>query len=300
MSELKIGLIGLDTSHVSAFTSLLNDPSNEHHVSGAKVVAAYSGGSPDFPPSIGRVEGFANELRDNYGVAILESPAEVATEVDAILLTSVDGRVHLKQFRELLPFKLPTFIDKPFAVSSEDARAIATLARENNIPLFSSSSLRYAEAFAQTVATAGRENVWGADFSGPMAIEPTQPGLYWYGIHTVEMLYTTFGRGCVGVTAISNDDHDLVVGEWSDGRVGTIRGNRKGGNSFGALLHTASGSHFVDPMGDPKPGYASLLEKIIPMFQGGPAPIEIEETLEAIRFIEAANESRESGLRVAL
>lgn len=300
MSELKIGLIGLDTSHVLCFTSLLNDASDEHHVAGAKVVAAYPGGSPDFAASIDRVEGFTATLRDNYSVAILDSPLAVAAEVDAILLTSVDGRVHLEQFQEILPFKRPTFVDKPFAVSSADAGAIAALARENGIPLISSSSLRFAAAFVQGVKTVGQEKVWGADISGPMAIEPTQPGLFWYGIHTTEMLFSLFGTGCSSVTATSNADHDLVVGQWKDGRIGTIRGNRAGGEEFGVLLHTSSGPHFIDPMKDPKPGYASLLENIIPMLQGGPPPVEIEETLEIIRFIEAANESRQTGLRVDL
>lgn len=300
MSELKIGLIGLDTSHVPAFTQLLNKPEKEYHVAGAKVVAAYPGGSPDFGLSADRVEGFTADVRDNYGVRILESPAAVAAEVDAILLTSVDGRAHYDFFGQIAEYKRPTFIDKPFAVSSADARAIADLAIEKGIAMFSASSLRFAEPLVQALGEVGRENIWGADFSGPMAIEPTQPGLFWYGIHTVEMLYATFGRGCARVTTVTNEDHDLVTAEWADGRIGTIRGNRKQGYSFGALLHSDAGMRFVDASNHPKPGYAGLLERTIPMFRGGEPPIDIEETVETIRFIEAANESRETGKTVTL
>ena len=70
--ELRIGMIGLDTSHVTAFTALLNDPKSPNHVSGAKIVAAFKGGSPDIESSWSRVEGYTKELREKYGVIIHE------------------------------------------------------------------------------------------------------------------------------------------------------------------------------------------------------------------------------------
>src|SRR5690606_35005962 len=50
-APLRVGLIGLDTSHVVAFTRLLNDPAHPDHVPGARVVAAFKGGSPDVEAS---------------------------------------------------------------------------------------------------------------------------------------------------------------------------------------------------------------------------------------------------------
>ena len=47
-SDLKIGLVGLDTSHCVAFTKCLKDPNNPEHVKGGKVVWAFPAGSPDF------------------------------------------------------------------------------------------------------------------------------------------------------------------------------------------------------------------------------------------------------------
>lgn len=98
MKELKVGIIGLDTSHVVAFTGLLNDKNHEYHIPGGKVLVAYPGGSPDFELSIGRVKGFTEELQTKYGVEIVDSVEAVAEASDAILLESVDGRVHLEQF----------------------------------------------------------------------------------------------------------------------------------------------------------------------------------------------------------
>ena len=295
MAQLKIGMIGLDTSHATAFTELLNDSGHPYHVPGGKVVVAFPGGSPDFELSISRVQGFTDKLKNEFGVEIVDSPEAVAEKSDAILLESVDGRVHLEQFAKIAPYGKPVFIDKPLAVSSADAREIAALAEKYNIPVMSTSALRYAEGLTRALADAEKGAIIGFDAYGPMAIQPTQPGYFWYGIHCVDMLFAALGKDCVEVRATATDDHDVVVGRWADGRLGTIRGNRKGNTQFGALVHREKGTQFVDVYANPKPYYASLLERIMPMFQNGKPAIDFAETIQVIRFIEAANESRETG-----
>jgi predicted dehydrogenase len=297
---LKIGMIGLDTSHAIGVVEILNDAKHPQHIQGAKVTVAYPGGSPDFALSYSRVEGYTTEIRDKFGVAMVESLEEVAAASDAILLLSVDGRVHLEQFRAIAVFGKPVFLDKPFAVNSADAEAIATIAREHSVALMSCSSLRYSMSLSEAIADKTQGAIIGADCYGPMELQPTQPGLFWYGIHSAEMLYAALGKGCQQVTAITNEDHDVVVGVWADGTIGTIRGNRRGNRTFGALVHREKASQFVDVYSHPKPYFASMLEHVINMFRTGQAPIDIEETLEVIRFIEAANESRLTGMPVKL
>ena len=65
---IKVGIIGLDTSHVVQFTQLLNDELRPDHVPGARVVAAFKGGSPDVEASATRIEKFTAELKDRWGV----------------------------------------------------------------------------------------------------------------------------------------------------------------------------------------------------------------------------------------
>ncbi|MGE7823990.1 Gfo/Idh/MocA family protein [Paenibacillus sp. NPDC093718] len=298
--SLKIGMIGLDTSHVTAFTELLNRPDHPYHVPGGKVIAAYPGGSPDFELSYSRVQGYTDTLSGTYGVRIMDSMENVAEDCDVLLLESVDGRVHMEQFERIAPYGKPVFIDKPFAVASKDALAIAETARRYRVPIMSCSALRYAEGLITVLNDGGTQSIIGMDCYGPTALQPTQPGLFWYGIHTAEMLFAGMGKGCIQVTAAATDDHEFVTGLWKDGRIGTIRGNRRGNNQFGALIHRASGTRAVDVHAHPKPYYASMLEGIMGMFRTGEAPIDLEETLEIIRFIEAANESRAAGITVHL
>ncbi|NQU12340.1 Gfo/Idh/MocA family oxidoreductase [bacterium] len=299
-APLRLGMIGLDTSHVVAFTEALHAASPPPLLAGARVVVAWPGGSPDFVLSANRVAGFTQKLQNEHGVTMVDSPEAVADQCDAILLESVDGRVHLEQFRRIAPAGQPVFVDKPFALTTADARGIVELARQHQVPLMSCSSLRYAETFTAALADSALGDLFGVDVFGPMSLEPTQPGLFWYGIHTVEMLYTALGRGCREVSTVSTTDHDLVVGRWADGRVGTVRGNRKGNGRFGALLHRAQGTQFADAYASVKTPYVSLLERVIPFCRDRREPIDLEETIEIVRFIEAANESRATGRTVTL
>jgi len=291
--ELKIGIIGCDTSHVTAFTKLLNDKSDPNHVPGARVVAAFKGGSPDVESSRTRVDRFTAELKDKWGVEIVDSIEELCKKVDAVLLESVDGRPHLNQVRPVFAAKKRVFIDKPFAASYADAREIVRLSRESGTPFFSSSSLRFANDLQAMKRDEKIGAMLGAFTYGPAPTEPHHPDLFWYGIHAVEMLYTLMGPGCESVTRVHTDGADVVVGKWKDGRVGTVRGVRDGKQDYGAVAFGAKANLATPtPM---KSDYRELLVEIVKFFQTGSPPIPPEETLEMMAFMEAADLSKARG-----
>src|SRR5262245_56392586 len=185
--EIKIGMIGLDTSHVTAFTKLLNDKSDPNYVPGARVVAAFKGGSPDVESSRTRIDRFTAELKDKWGVEIVDSIEELCKKVDAVLLESVDGRSHLNQARPVFAAKKRVFIDKPFAASYADAREILGLSRESGTPFFSSSSLRFVEDLQAVKRDEKLGALLGAFTYGPAPTEPPHPDLFWFGIHPGQM-----------------------------------------------------------------------------------------------------------------
>ncbi len=298
--HLTIGIIGLDTSHAVAFTKLLNDPNETYHVQGGKVVVAFPGGSPDIELSISRVENFTQELRNNFDVKIVDSIEEVAMKSDAILLESLDGAVHYEQLQRIIAYKKPVFIDKPFSLSSKVANDMIQLAADYQTPIMSTSALRYAESLTHTLKNADRGKVIGADCFGPMDLQETQSGFFWYGIHMIEMLFTILGQGSKSVSTQSNREHDVITGVWEDGRIGTVRGNRKGNTQFGALIHFEHGSEYVDIHANQKPYYASLVEQIMCFFRNGESRVPVAETKEVIRFIEAANESSRDGKMIII
>lgn len=291
--EIKVGMIGLDTSHVTAFTKLLNDKSDPNHVPGARVVAAFKGGSPDVESSRTRIDKFTAELKDKWGVEIVGSIEELCKKVDAVLLESVDGRPHLNQVRPVFAAKKRVFIDKPFAASYANAREIARLSGESGTPFFSSSSLRFVNDLQAMTRDEKLGAMLGAFTYGPSPTEPHHPDLFWYGIHAVEMLYTLMGPGCESVTRVHANGADVVIGKWKDGRIGTMRGIRDGKRDYGAVAFGAK-ANLATPA-SMKVDYRNLLVEIVKFFQTGAPPVPPEETLEIMAFMEAADLSKARG-----
>lgn len=296
---IKVGIIGTDTSHVPAFTKLLNDPKEPGYIPGARVVAAFKGGSADVESSYKRVDNYANEIRDKYGVEIVGSIEELVGKVDAVLLESVDGRPHLAQVRPVFKAKKRVFIDKPFAGSYADAREILRLSRESGTPFFSSSSLRYANDVVALKNKPELGGIVGALAFSPSPTEPHHPDLLWYGIHGIETLYTLMGPGCESLTRTNVAGTDVVTCKWKDGRIGTFRGIRDGKQDYGAFAFGAKANAAITP--PMKVDYRNLLVEIIKFFQTGVAPIQPEETMEIMAFMEAADLSKaRNGASVAL
>lgn len=290
---LRAGIIGLDTSHVVAFTRVLNNPNAPANLSGVKVVAAFPAGSPDVESSRTRVKGFTKTLKDTYGVEIVNSIEELLPKVDVILLESVDGRPHLEQVIPVFKAGKPVFIDKPVAGSLADAIKIFELAKKYKVPCFSSSSLRFSPGIIGMRDNPKVGKVLGCDAYSPCSLEPHHPDLFWYGVHGMEILYTIMGTGCDTVTRVSTPDVDVAVGKWKDGRIGTFRGLRKGKLSYGAMVFGDKG---IQPSGS-YGGYEPLLVEIVQFFKTGVAPIPAEETIEMFAFMEAADESKRQGGR---
>jgi predicted dehydrogenase len=290
-APLRAGIIGLDTSHVVAFTSLLNGPKAEGALKGVRVVAAYPGGSPDLPASRDRVAGYTNALRDKYHVEIVGSIDELLKKVDVVLLESVDGRPHLEQVKPVFRARKPVFIDKPVAGSLADALEIYRLAKESGTPCFSASSLRFSPGIAKMRDDPKVGRVLGCAAYGPCELEPHHPDLFWYGVHGVETLFTIMGPGCESVARVQTKDAELVTGVWKGGRVGTFRGIRAGKQDYGALVFGAKG---IAPSGG-YGGYEPLVVEICKFFRSGKPPVSAEETVELFAFMEAADESKRQG-----
>jgi predicted dehydrogenase len=282
----RVGIIGLDTSHALAFVKTLNAENAAAEYRGYKVVAAYPQGSKDIKSSVDRVPGYVVSVK-KMGVEIVDSIAALLEKVDVVLLESNDGRVHLEQALPIFKAGKRLFIDKPIAGSYADAKAIFKAAKKYNVPVFSSSSLRYIEGMSEI--TAGKiGKVIGAQTYSPAVAEKTHPDFFWYGIHGIELLFAAMGTGCKSVSRVHTEDTDVVIGIWEDNRIGTFRGTRSGQNNFGGIVF---GEKATVTLGAFK-GYNPLLLQIIKFFESGMVPVQPEETLEICAFMEAADISK--------
>jgi predicted dehydrogenase len=286
---LKVGIIGLDTSHVPAFTKSINREPADPAMHNCRVVAAYPYGSRDIESSASRIPKYTAEVKA-MGLEVVDSIDDLLSKVDCVLLETNDGRPHLEQALQVFQAGKPVFIDKPTGSKLSEVVAIFTAAKHYGVPMFSSSSLRYSEG-AQAIRSGKVGKVLGCDAYSPCSLEKTHVDLYWYGIHGVETLFTCMGTGCQSVQHASTDDLELAVGIWSDGRIGTFRGIRAGKSGYGG---TAFGDKGITPIGD-YGGYQPLVQQITKFFRTRELPIDPAETVELYAFMQAAYESKKRG-----
>lgn len=287
-SPIRIGVIGLDTSHAGAFSKIMREAPANSPMARLKIVAAFPGGSPDIPSSIDRVPNYTKEF-EAQGIQIVDSIDALLEKVDAVMLNSLDGRKHLEQAYPVFKSGKRVFIDKPLAADLTDAIAIAKLAEHYKTPWFTSSSLRFTPTIYRYREKSDRK-ILGAQAWSPCSLESHHTDLTWYGIHGVEALFTAMGVGCEEVTRTKTEGTDVVVGRWKDGRVGVFRGIRSGTQGYGL---TVFGADFLE--NDAKyEGYEPLVVEIAKFFAGGEPPVSSQESLEIMAFIQAAQQSSDS------
>jgi hypothetical protein len=302
---LKVGIIGLDTSHVTNFTNAFHKAKEDSPLAGVRVVAAYPAGSKDVVDSYTRLDKFTAALKEQ-GVEMVDSVEALLPKVDAILLESVDGRPHLAQAKPIFAAnkagekKIPVFIDKPIAASLKDTLEIFRLAEESGTPVFSTSSLRYYSDIASVNDEEKRfGDVIGCVSYGVYSLEEHHPDLFWYGIHGTEVLFTIMGSGCEEVSCVASDTAHVATGIWSGGRVGTFRAVRGAKTGYGAIVFgSKAGGDTIDEKHPRKGGYEPMLVEIVKFFRGGKPPVAAETTINLVAFMEAASESVKQGGKI--
>ncbi len=288
---LKAGVIGLD-AHAASWAKILNNPQATGELADMVVVAGYPGGSPDIPQSMKLLKKGVNAFRE-LDIEIVDSIDALLKKVDVVLILSIDGRTHLEQAKPVFAAGKPVFVDKPIAASLTEAIQIFRLAKEHDVPCFSSSSLRFAARTLNIRRDPKLGELVGCDQYAPCPLEPHHPDFFWYGIHGVEPLFTIMGTGCVSVTRVHTEGSDVAVGVWKGGRIGSIRGIRDSHRGYGS---TVFGTKGIVPGGG-FDGYEPLIVEIVKFFKTGKPPVSEKETLEIFAFMEAADESKRQGGR---
>jgi predicted dehydrogenase len=263
---IKVGIIGLDTSHSIAFAEALNAKEPDPKLLNCRVVAAYPHGSADIKSSVERIPSYTEKIK-MLGVEVVDSIDELLKRCDAVLLETNDGRPHLQQLIPCLKAGKRTFVDKPVAGSLSDAIKMFEVSKETKVPFFTSSALRFSKT-NQAARAGDYGKVKSAWATSPASVESTHPLLYWYGIHGVESLFTVMGPGCQKVVC------ERVDGTGYVGKVTTDKGEFDVGNFD---------------------GYKPLVVEIVKFFRSGEVPVTPEESLEIYAFMSAAEESLNSG-----
>ncbi len=298
MDMIRLGIVDFDSSHSVEFTKRFNHVGvdSDQYVDGARVVLGCPGESDMSPERIGP---HAEQLR-HCDVRIVDRPQEMIGEIDAVLILSLCGDAHLPHARLFLEAGIPAYVDKPLACSLSEAREMVRIAEQNEATLFSASALRFSEEMLQFQSQADRYGqTCGAISFGPAKRMDGNPGLFHYGIHPTELLFSVMGPGCREVTNTCGESADVVTGRWQDGRIGTLRGIRQGAARYGVIAFCERAVVPIEVSS--RYAYRNLCREIIGMLQTGRPAVAASEMLETIAFIEAALASeRDAGSAVLL
>ena len=284
--ELKCAIIGLDTSHTIAFTQRMQAPDckPEHKVQGMKVInamrfpSAYQS-EPDQDKRQVQLEG--------WGVKVTRDFNEAVKGVDAIMMEVNDPALHLEYFQKVAKLGLPVFLDKPPADTVENAKKVIALAKENNMKVFSSSSLRFTPQVKQIVAEVPNPRVCMT--FGPLGKAPAGSSIVWYGVHAVEMLEQVMGIGAAKVVATQDPIGITAVIEYKNNKRGIVQLNEK------FAISVSNGNTVKSYMIDTGMIYSLMVIEVINFFNGGPAPVTLESSLEVQKILNAIDAAVQTG-----
>ena len=182
--QLRIGVLGLDTSHAETFADELA-ASDE-----TKVSAVWDGGDV-------RDEEAVTEFCERYDAQAYADPSSMIGDVDAAMVLTVDWDTHRDLAIPFLEAGIPTFVDKVVAGDVDDVAALADAA--GDAPIFGGSSIPYHPAVEEfTPGIAGRTLYAGA-YNDP----------FYYGVHVVDSARAVAGADWTRVRPL--DEPGLTV-----------------------------------------------------------------------------------------
>jgi predicted dehydrogenase len=285
---IRIGIVGSDNSHAIAFSKLCNVPDNNLRVEGAQVVAVF-----------GEEEERTKEVAQEGSIPkIVEKPEDMIGEIDAALVVFRHGGKHRQYTEPFLKAGIPTFVDKPLAVSSSDAKAMLELADSNGTPLTSFSTLRYAGDMLSFKQEADELEITSAVFSGPADRESEYGGLPFYGVHIAEMMQALYGPGVRSVSATQHEKNIVAALHYEGGQMGTL--NFFGDASYVFHMLAFGKKGWTGRALDASTCYRDGLEVVLEMVRSGKRPLSNAALMEPVRVLEAIEESLNSGSLVTL
>ena len=261
---------------------------------------------------------------------VCETLDEMTKDIDAVFIANCDegGGDHLELAKPFLKKGIPTFLDKPFALTLKDALEIVRLAEENKTPLFNASIMTYVPAAAQfrqrfeeiqkaywpvpsdkpplAIGQGVIKGVGGA-FSQELAGKAVTGGIeerMAYIIHGVSLALNLFGKGVDWVEAMGALPLEYVHLHLKSGIdviiLNTSTDVFPESCSFYASAYSKYGAVHSGPIGDPEfiGGAEKILHLFRQMLQTGKPPTPYRDILEHNAVIEAAQSAQAKGNRV--
>jgi len=225
---------------------------------------------------------------------VCSEPEECATDVDAVIVVDDGSGEHWKYAIHPLRQGLPTFCDKPLAMTGAEARKVAAVAGETGARFMSASSLRFVPdilALRDDLPELGDVHLVTAVCGNE---------LVYYGIHALSMYYGIFGGGAVACLNVGQPDRNVVRVRFENGRdlVLMVAGPDYMRAGYQINLYGTEGWRSVRP--DLDSLYYYLLERFMRLVRTDEESVPVEEEVEVIAVLEAGKRSLAEGREVTI
>jgi hypothetical protein len=289
LPEIKVAIIGLDTSHAIELPRLMQAPDcpPDKRVRGLRATRCLRFETP-FQNREG-LDGRQKQL-EQWGVKVTEIFDEAVEDCDAIMVEINDPSLHLEYFRMCATLGKPVFLDKPLADTTAHGDEIIAEARRQGTRFFSASSLRFIPELVKACATVPAPTACAV--YGALGKAPAGSSIVWYGVHAFEMLQRAMGLGAQSVFTRKDGTGAVVAVAYADSRRGVVELN-EGSWIYGGTLRTKETA--VPFVASQDRMYPDLLLQISAFLRGGDAPVSAEATREIMGMLDAAERSLQSG-----
>ena len=287
---LTIGIVGAENSHTAAIAKVLNV---EKRVRGVRVTHVW-----------GETAQYAQAAAAAGQIPhIVRTPEALIGQVDAAVVDQRHGKEHLPAARPLLEAKIPLFIDKPFCYRRAEGQRFLARAEALGVPVCSFSTLPKQAAyqdFAQKTRRLGP--IQAVVSTGPCDIKSKWGGVFFYGIHQVDMVLRLLGADVrwAEVQRGAGANHTATLA-YRNGCVATL--NLVGGVAPGFHLSAIGEQGRIDaPIAFDESQYLSGIRDFCAMFRTGKTNETAQTMLGPVAVLEALEKSlaKKSRVRVSL
>ncbi len=285
---MKIGIVGAENSHTAAIAKVINV---EKKIEDFSVTHVW-----------GETNAFARKAAEDGQIPnIVAEPADLIGQVDAAVVDHRHGKEHLPAAQPLLEAGLPLFIDKPFCYRTAEGRAFLRRAAELGVPVCSFSVLPHQEAFKRLKREMGELGaIYSVVSTGACDIRSEYGGIFFYGIHQVDMVLRLLGYDLSYAQVIrgSGKNHVATI-TYKNGAVATMNLIGAGPARFHLSVIGEEGRLDQEIAFDESPYLAGAVE-FCQMFRTGKTEETEQSMLGPVAVLEALEKSIERKGRVRI
>lgn len=277
---MKIGIIGAENSHSIEISKNIN------------INKCVKGFTVDY--LWGETDDFAIKTAQQGNIPnIVKKPQDMLGKIDALIVDYRHAKYHLNAAAAFIKAGVPTYIDKPFCYRVSEGEKFLALARDCGTPVTSFGVVpkqKSFERFVKKMQSTG-DVVCGSVY-GPCDLKSPYGGIFFYGIHTVEMALCAFGFNVSKVLLTQNKQNSTGQLMYDDGKIVTLHLHRDYFN-FSIAAQTTGGFVSSDVKFDAEKSVAGI-KVFTDMFNTKVEPVSHEDILMPIRVLESLQKSQKS------